>query len=99
MTVGWTSNARGELRAIHDYIAQNSPRYAQGMVDRITRRTKQLSHFPRLGPIVAEYEDESIRELLEHPYRIIYQVRTSQVVILSVVHGSRQLPRGAPGSG
>ena len=33
MTVGWTSNARRELGAIHDYIAENSPRYDQGMVN------------------------------------------------------------------
>jgi toxin ParE1/3/4 len=99
MTVGWTLNASRELRAIHDYIAQNSPRYAQGMVDRITRQTMQLAQFPRLGAVVQEYDDESIRELFEHPYRIIYRVGTNQVIILSVVHGSRSLPRGAPGSG
>jgi toxin ParE1/3/4 len=98
MTVGWTLNASRELRAIHDYIAQNSPRYAQGMVDRITRQTMQLAQFPRLGAVVPEYDDESIRELFEHPYRIIYRVGTNQVIILSVVHGSRLLPRAAPGS-
>ena len=68
------------------------------MVDRITRQTKLLGRFPQLGAVVAEYEDESIRELFEHPYRIIYQIRSDLVVILSVVHGSRQLPRGTPGS-
>ena len=99
MTVGWTSNARRELRAIHDHIAQNSPRYALGMVDRITRQTMQLAQFPRLGAVVQEYDDESIRELFEHPYRIIYRVGTNQVILLSVVHGSRLLPSGAPRSG
>jgi toxin ParE1/3/4 len=98
MTVGWTANACRELRAIHDYIAQNSPRYAQGMVDRITRQTLQLAQFPRLGAIVEEYGDESIREMFEHPYRIIYRVDTNHVIILSVVHGSRLLPRGTAGS-
>jgi toxin ParE1/3/4 len=98
MTVGWTANASSELRAIHDYIAQNSPRYAQGVVDRITRHTKQLAQFPRLGAVVEEYNDESIRELFEHPYRIIYRVGMNQVIILSVVHSSRLLPRGVPGS-
>ena len=68
------------------------------MIDRITRQTKRLAKFPRLGAIVPEYEDESIRELFEHPYRIIYQVRTNHVVILAVVHSARQLPRGTPGT-
>jgi plasmid stabilization system protein ParE len=97
MTVSWTQNAKRELRAVHDYVAQNSPRYAQGLVDRITRKTEQLAQFPQFGPEVPEYEDESIRELLEHPYRIIYRVRQDRVEILSVVHGARQLPPDVPG--
>lgn len=97
MTVVWTQNAKRELRAVHDYVAQNSPRYAQGLVDRITRKTEQLETFPLLGAEVPEYEDESIRELLEHPYRIIYRVREERVEIVSVVHAARQLPPAMPG--
>jgi toxin ParE1/3/4 len=97
MMVSWTQNAKRELRAAHDYVAQNSPRYAQGLVDRITRKTEQLAQFPQLGAEVPEYEDESIRELLEHSYRIIYRVREERVEILSVVHGARQLPPNVPG--
>jgi toxin ParE1/3/4 len=67
MTVVWTSNAKRELLAIHDFIAQNSPRYARGMVDRITRRTERLAQFPGLGAVVPEYEADTIRELFEHP--------------------------------
>lgn len=67
------------------------------MVDRITRRTKALARFPRLGPEVPEYQDESIREFYEHPYRIIYWIRDDQIAIVSVVHGARLLPEDAPG--
>jgi toxin ParE1/3/4 len=86
MTVYWTNNAKRELRAVYDYIAQNSARYAQGLVDRITRRTKQLSTMPYLGATVPEYEEETIRALVEQSYRIIYRVREDRVEILSVVH-------------
>ena len=96
MNVFWTQNARRELRAIHDYIAQNSARYAQGLVDRITRKTQNLARFPQVWAEVPEYEDGSIRELLEHPYRIIYRVREDRVQILSVVHGARQLSSDPP---
>jgi plasmid stabilization system protein ParE len=99
MTVSWTQNAKRQLRAVHDYVAQNSPRYAQALVDRITRKTELLAEFPRLGAEVPEYEDESIREVLEHPYRIIYRVRGDQAEVLSVVHGARQLPPNPPGGG
>ena len=96
MTVYWTRNAKGELRAIHDYIAQNSPQYAQGMVDRITRRTEQLASQPQLGAVVPEYSEASIRELLVYPYRVLYRIGASRVEVLSVVHGARQLPGDAP---
>ncbi len=96
MTVYWTRNAKRELRAIHDYIAQNSPRYAQGMVDRITRKTEQLASHPQLGAVVPQYSDASIRELLVYPYRVIYRIGASRVEVLSVVHGARQLPRDVP---
>jgi plasmid stabilization system protein ParE len=99
MTVFWTNNAKRELRAVYEYIAQNSVRYAQGMVDRITRKTGQLSKMPYLGAAVPEYDDVTIRELLEQAYRIIYRVRTDRIDILSVVHGSRQLPSEVPGNG
>lgn len=99
MTVFWTNNAKRELRAVYNYIAQNSTRYAQGLVDRITRRTKLLSTMPYLGAIVPEYEEETIRELVEQSYRIIYRTRGDNVEILSVVHGARSLPSQLPGNG
>ena len=92
MIVFWTHNAKRELRAVYDYIAQNSPRYAEGMVDRITRKSQQLEQFPYLGSEVSEYGDVTVRELLESPYRIIYRVREDRVDVVSVVHGARQLP-------
>jgi len=97
MNVYWTRNAKRELRAVHDYIAQNSPAYARAMVDRITRKTEQLGRWPRLGAQVPEYSDESIREILVLPYRVIYRVRESRIQILSVVHSARQLPDAAAG--
>ena len=67
-------------------------------MDRITRKTQQLAQFPQFGAAVPEYEDESIRELLEHPYRIIYRVSEDRIDILSIVHGARQLPLDVPGN-
>jgi plasmid stabilization system protein ParE len=92
MNVQWTEQAIRHLTAIRDYIAQTSPRHAQGMVDRITRRSQQLAIAPELGGMVMEYADPQIREVVEPPYRIIYQVGTDQVDVLAVIHGARLLP-------
>jgi toxin ParE1/3/4 len=96
MTLTWTDTARAHLSAIHGYIALNSPQYAQRMVDRIIRRAEQIIQFPMLGPAVAEYGDESIREVLEYPYRIIYKVLVDRIDIAAVIHGARRLPRTLP---
>jgi toxin ParE1/3/4 len=95
--VHWTTNATRNLVAIYDYIAQNSPRHARGMIDRITRRTEHLAAFPLSGGVVTEYDDEAVREVLESPYRIIYRVRLDRIDVLAVIHGARQLPVHPPG--
>lgn len=97
MTVHWTETAIAHLQSIRDYIARNSPGYAQALADRITRRTEGLVGSSLLGAEVAEYADESIREVLEHPYRVIYRVAPDRLEILAVVHGARRLPRTPPG--
>ena len=73
MKVVWTATAKQNLRTIHDYIAQTSPAYAKRMVDRLTSRSKQIGVFPLSGRIVPEFEVGQIREVFQHPFRIIYQ--------------------------
>lgn len=97
MKVVWTDRAKRNLRAIHDYIAEDSPRYAMRMVDRITRKTQSLERFPLSGHAVPEYEGDpdvgvAVRQILEGNYRIIYRVKPDRVEVLTVIHGARQLP-------
>jgi addiction module RelE/StbE family toxin len=92
MKVYWTLNAIKHLTNIYEYIAINSPTYARRMVDRITRRSEQISTQPLSGRKVPEYEAEDIRELIEKPYRIIYRVKHDQIDVLAVIHGAQLLP-------
>jgi toxin ParE1/3/4 len=92
----WTDSATAHLAAIHLYISRDSPRYAEAMIDRITRRAEQCGTSPFAGARVAEYEQDDVREVLEFPYRIIYRVGPSQVDIVAVIHGARLLPSKPP---
>jgi len=92
MKVYWTLNAIRHLTNIYEYIAVNSPTYAKQTVDRITRRSEQISSQPLSGRKVPEYEIEDIRELIEKPYRIIYRVKQDQIDVLAVIHGAQLLP-------
>lgn len=92
MNVHWTDTAVDHLQGIHDYIAQTSPRYALRMVDRLTRRTQQIATFPLSGRIVQEFQFKQIRELIEGPYRMLYHITPSQIYVIAVIHGARQIP-------
>jgi len=85
MKVLWSNTALRHLVDIYDYIARDSPRYAQRMVDRLTSGSKQVGLFPQSGEMVPEYQRPDIRELIEGPYRLIYRVEDVQVVVLAVI--------------
>ncbi len=97
MRVLWTRTATGHLTDIYEYIAGDSRRYAKRMVDRITARSKQIAAHPESAPVVAEYGDPAVREVLEGPYRVIYRIQPDAVVVLAVIHGARLLPPEPPG--
>ena len=97
MKVIWTRTAVGHLTDIYEYIAGDSRRYAKRMVDRITARSIQIGSHPELAPVVAEYGEPAVREVLEGPYRVIYRIQSDAVVVLAVIHASRLLPPEPPG--
>lgn len=97
MNLTWTESATVQLQAIRDYLARTSAGYAQALVERIVQRTEGLVHQPLLGPAVPEYSDETVREVFEHPYRILYRVSEEQLQVITIVHAARRLPRTPPG--
>lgn len=92
MIVHWTETAIKNLTGIYQYIAQNSPLYAQRVADKIIRRSEQIAAFPQSGRQVPEYDAPDIREIVEKPYRIIYRIKVDQIDVLAVVHGAQRLP-------
>jgi toxin ParE1/3/4 len=92
MKVHWTQNAIPHLVNIYEYIALNSPAFAKGMVDRITRRSEQIADQPFSGRSVPEYDAKDIRELIEKTHRIIHGIRPHRIDLLAVIHGVQLLP-------
>jgi len=86
--VVWSDTALAQLQSIHDYIAQNSEFYAKRTVDRLTNRSKQIGQFPYSGRKVPEFDTDTVREVLEGQYRIIYEITRDQINVASVVHSA-----------
>ncbi|HVW12854.1 MAG TPA: type II toxin-antitoxin system RelE/ParE family toxin [Mucilaginibacter sp.] len=88
----WTPFALEDLQSIYDYIAQDSPVYASRYVDKLADRFDILVDHPESGRIVPEFEDESIRELIEGSYRLIYKIRSaSEIAVIRIHHSARLL--------
>ena len=92
--VRWTAHALTQLRHIHDYIALDSPLYAKRVSDALVRKTQSLENLPRLGRMVPELNDENVRELVLYSYRILYEIKTSHIDILAIIHKRRDLQVG-----
>ena len=90
MKVAWSEPALAHLLAIQDYLSQQaSPHIAEQFLLRLTANVEQLERFPRIGRAVPD-PDGDLRELIFRPYRIVYQVETERIVVVAVIHGSRE---------
>jgi plasmid stabilization system protein ParE len=56
-------------------------------------RTEALDGQPLFGAEVVEYGDPAVREVFEHPYRILYRAAGQEIQVIGVIHSSRRLPR------
>ena len=91
MKLIWTEPAIIDLENIWDYIAQDSKYYANIFVSKIVVSAKKIVDFPEMGRVVPEFNIKNIREIILKNYRIIYKIKKSQISILTVIHGSRDL--------
>jgi addiction module RelE/StbE family toxin len=92
MKVVWTPEAQAHLDGIYQYLKRDAPFYAQGVVDKLTRRSEQLVEHPHSGRMVPNYDTQNLRELIVFPYRLIYRVMADRLDVIAVFHGAQQLP-------
>ena len=90
----WSPEALGDLHALTAYIAQNNPDAAERMGLAILHKVRLLEQYPFIGRKVVERDNPNIRELVEPPFRIVYQIKRQKRVaeILRVWHGARGSP-------
>ena len=85
--VKWTDHALTQLHHIHNYVAHDSPLYAKRVSDALVHKTVDLDKLPYKGRKVAELNEDHIRELGQYSYRIIYEIKTENLIeILAVIH-------------
>ncbi len=89
----WSHEATSDLKSLAEYIEKDSIFFAVAFVHEIIDASRTLSEFSERGRIVPELGFPHIRELFVREYRLIYSIEKSQVVILGLIHGRRDLSR------
>ena len=90
-----TRAAEQDLESIHDYIAEfDCVANANYVLDQLMEVVDGLTHFPERGSYPKELAALGIKEYRQtafKPYRVIYRVVGSQVVIYLIIDGRRDM--------
>ena len=87
----WSPDAIADLQEIADYIARDKPDAARQWAKTLAALGEQAAALPFAGRCVPEFEREELRELIKRGYRVMYRVSESQVEIVAVIEGHRQV--------
>ncbi|MBX9629094.1 MAG: type II toxin-antitoxin system RelE/ParE family toxin [Burkholderiales bacterium] len=90
-----TEGAEQDLAALHDYITEfDSVANADNVLERLMMVVEGLTAFPERGSYPKELVALGIKEYRQtafKPYRVIYRVLGSRVVIYLIVDGRRDM--------
>jgi len=90
-----TDGAEQDLEAIHDYISEfDCVANANHVLDELMEVVKSLSRFPERGSYPKELVGVGIKEYRQtffKPYRVIYRVTGSQVIVYLIADGRRDM--------
>lgn len=91
MTLRIYGPAQADIEAAFAYIAQDSPRAAQTVVERILASLESLPEHPGMG---RPGRVEGTRELViaRTPYVAVYEVTSQGVAVVRVIHGAQNWP-------
>lgn len=90
-----TEGAEQDLEAIHDYISEfDCVANANYVLDELMNVVESLSRLPERGSYPKELVSLGIKEYRQtffKPYRVIYRVTASQVIIYLIADGRRDM--------
>jgi len=91
LTLQWTPIATEHLRSTYEYVAQDSARAAQSLIERVFSVAERLRDYPRMG---REGRVEGTRELAVAgtPFVVVYRLYQARIDVLAVFHGARKWP-------
>ena len=93
MKITWSAQARGDLRAIRDFIARDSEHYARLQIERLISCIERTAGMPSKGHPVHEFIESGLREIHQGDYRIIYGIGNQELQVVTIVHMKQRITR------
>ena len=92
MGISFSKSAIEDLKGIKEYyLEQGVPQIGLNFVVAIIEHVETLSAHPEIGRVVPEFKDESIRELIHAPFRVVYLREIKSIKIIRVWRSERLL--------
>jgi len=92
VNLSFSKSAIEDLKGIKDYyLEQGVPQIGQDFVAAIVEHIETLSAHPDIGRVVPEFNDDSIRELIHSPFRVVYLREIESIKIIRVWRSERLL--------
>ena len=92
MRVVWSPTARRQVLAAVERISDDWPNAATAWFEGLIERISLLPDLPTQGRVVPEWGEDSVREILYAPYRVVYEFHADRVEILALSHYRQQFP-------
>ena len=87
--VRWTPRAASLLEEVARRLADESTSAAAKLVGDLLEAAESLANLADRGRRVPELGESQYRELLTRDYRLVYRVNPEEVVVIALIHGSR----------
>lgn len=89
--VWWSGPAHQDLEGISRYLYQVAPRdSAEKLLRALLQAGDDLSYRAMLWPVSADISSD-IRSVLVRPYKLFYRASDSEVEVVRILHGHRNI--------
>ena len=95
LPVRWSRRALADLEKFLAYIAQDNPQAAHDLRVAAVDGLEHARDFPEACRVVPELRNPTIREVLQEPLRLVYQIRPEEIRVL-MARRMEQAPIQAP---
>lgn len=92
MKLQWSETAKNDLISIRNFIAEDDVTAAKNWIDLLRAKATNIVQQPLAGRKVPELSRDDIREVIERNYRIVYQIHSDRISILTVFESHRLFP-------